>query len=153
MPQQYRGLKIISTIRDHLKVAIKSLNPITDESLILVACCSRATFYKYVTKDSEIEREIKTARIKQRKYANSKNQPPEKDQEQIIADLRAGWEQDKEGNRSLLAFHAQVISNLLEKGVPPSVIQEAEGRAMTKPNRSVSHAGSGRGKKNRGRWS
>lgn len=147
MPQPYRGLKIVSSIRDHLKVAIKGLNPITDESLMLVACCSRATFYKYVTHGSEVEREIERARVKQQKYANSKKQPPRKDHEQIIADLRAGQEQQKEGNRSLLAFHAQVISNLVEMGVPPSVIQEAESRAMTKPNRSMSHAGRGRRKK------
>jgi hypothetical protein len=47
MPQRYRGLEIISSIRDHLKIATKSIDLITDESLMLAACCSRATFYKY----------------------------------------------------------------------------------------------------------
>jgi hypothetical protein len=106
-----------------------------------------------VTKGSEVEREIERARAEQQKYVNSQKQPSVKDYDQIIADLKIALNQEKEGNRSLLAFHAQVISNLLERGVSSSVIQDAESRAMSKPNRSFSHAGSGRGKKRRGRWS
>jgi hypothetical protein len=105
---------------------------------MFVSNCSRATFYKYVTKGSEIEREIEVARYSQRKYLESLRDDNRDDPQIIISALRLDLDAQKEANRQLLANTANFISNLIESGIPISIIQACQERAMSKPNRSIS---------------
>lgn len=146
MPYQNRGQEIITAIRAHLKIARKSSSPITDESLMAVAECSRKTFYKYVRKCSEIEREIEDARKEQGKNPGE-SEDRRRDSDQIIKELREEHDQAKEGNRELLGKYARLIANLKRKGVPDALLQWAQDTPLEKPDRTVSHAGHSRRKK------
>jgi hypothetical protein len=146
MPYPNREQEIITAIREHLKVARKGSNPITDESLMEVAECSRKTFYKYVKKGSEIEREIEDA---WREQGENPGKPEDgrRDSDQIIQVLRKERDQAREGNRELLRDYARLIANLKSKGVSDALIQWAQVTPMEKPDRNVSHAGRSRRKK------
>lgn len=146
MPYPNRGQEIIIAIREHLKVARKGSSPITDESLMAAAECSRKTFYKYVKKGSEIEREIGDARREQEK---NRGEPEDgrRNSDQLIKELREERDQVKQGNRELLGNYARLIANLKSKGVSDALIQWAQDTPMEKPDRNVSHAGHSRRKK------
>jgi predicted transcriptional regulator YheO len=144
MPQPNRGPEIIAAIREHLKSAETGAEPITDQSLMVVANCSRKTFYKYVTEDSEIENEIKRAYSRQREHAGSPNGKRQKESELIISQLREELDQTKKGNRNLLEHNAQVIANLKSKGVPDTILQWAQKNPMPRPDRRVTRAGRSR---------
>jgi hypothetical protein len=146
MPYRNRGQEIVTAIRKHLKVARRGSEPITDESLMAAAACSRRTFYKYVTKGSEIEREIEAARREQEKNAGGTGDE-RRDSEQIIRELREERDQAREVNRGLLGNYARLIANLKSKGVRDDLIQWAQDAAMEKPDRSVSHASRSRRKR------
>lgn len=142
MPRKRREDEILIAIREYLVGAVKRLEPITDERLMEAAKCARATFYKYVTKGSEIDLEIEVACTKQKKYVElvkGCGTPVGDDQ-----DLRKRLKEAKEGNRELLAFIARMTANLITFRVPNEVIQRAQQDAMQHPKRSVSHAGRGR---------
>jgi len=146
MPRKSRGEEIISAICEYLVGAVRGLEPITDERLMEVADCSRATFYKYVTKGSEIELKIERARIEQRKYAASEADP--EDEAEPEPNWREKFEAANAGNRELLALFVRMKANLtIRYGIPENVVQAALSDAMPHPNRSVSHAGKGRSRK------
>ena len=148
MPHPNRRLEILQAIRKHLKVARKGQQAITDESLMKVAKCSRTAFYRYVTKGSEIEQEIEYARTEQSKNPGVPvDGPRRRDGNRDSSGLRMELEQAKEGNRELLGKFAQLVDNLKLRGVKDDVIQWAINTPMTKPVRSVSHAGHSRRKK------
>lgn len=140
MPRKSRGPEIIEAIRTYLVDAVKRPETITDERLMEVADCGRATFYKYVTKGSEIEREIEAARREQEENV-------------VIADgdvdelkaLRKRLRVAEEGNRNLLAMIARMTDYFtLRYGIPIKVIQAAQSEPLPHPNRNFSHAGKGR---------
>lgn len=146
MPYPNRGQEIIAAIRRYLKIARKGSKPITDKSLMAVAECSRKSFYKYVKKGSEIEREIEDAR---REQGENPGEPEDghRDSDQIIKELREERDQLLEGNRDLLGDYARLIANLKSKGVSDALIQWAQNTPMEKPDRNVSHVGKSRRKK------
>ncbi|MCA1565743.1 MAG: hypothetical protein LC803_08925 [Acidobacteria bacterium] len=142
MPRKSRRPEIIESIRAYLPSAEKRLESITDERLMDVAGCGRATFYKYVSEGSEIELEINASRERQKKYVKSVERGDITGGDDIAMRKRLG--QAEEGNRNLLAFIARMTDNLRNYGVPSDVIQSAQQEAMTHPDRSYSHAGKGR---------
>lgn len=145
MPRKSREDEIIKAIREYLVGAVKGLESITDERLMKGAICARATYYKYVTKGSQIELEIEVARARQRKFVESVNggsDPLEND-----LDLRKRLEKVEKGNRELQAFISRMVANLITYGIPTKVIQRAQREAMLHPMRSYSHAGRGRRRK------
>jgi hypothetical protein len=145
MPRKSREGEIVKAIREYLVGAVNRFESITDERLMKVANCARATYYKYVIKDSEIDIEIAVARAKQRKYVESvkRGDVPVGDD----LDLRKRLKEAEEGNRQLLAFIASMTANLIMYNVPLKVIQRAQREAIPHPNRSYSHAGRGRRRK------
>jgi hypothetical protein len=145
MPQRRREEEIIRTIREHLRGAVRSFQAITDEQLMKSAGCARKTFYKYVTKGSQIEGEIQTARIKQKKYVES----VKRGSNSVGGDnLRKRLERAEEGNRELLAMITRTTANLIIRyGVSIETIQAAQQDALPHPNRSQSHAGKRRRRK------
>lgn len=149
MPQPNREPEIIAAIREHLKSAEKGSEPITHNSLMVVADCSRKTFYKYVTEDSQIKSEIKQARSRQREHAGSPNTKRQKESALIISQLREELEQAKKGNRNLLELKTQFIANLKFEGVSDEKLDRALNNAMSKPDRRVSRAGRSRGRARR----
>lgn len=146
MPYRNREQEIITAIRKHLKIARKGSEPITDESLMAAAACSRRTFYKYVTKGSEIESEIEAARREQEKNAGGPRDG-RRDSDQIIRELREERDQAREANRELLGNYARLVANLKRRGVRDEWIQQAQDEAIEKPDRRVSHAGHSRRKR------
>jgi len=148
MPQRNREQEIITAIREHLKVAKTGSERITDQSLMTVVNCKRATFYKYVKKGSKIRSEIKDAQIEQRKNPDAPERgTQQRDSKHVMAELRAELAQVKEANRGLLADYAQLIDNLKSKMVSDELIQWAQTTPIKKPDRSVSHAGRSRRRK------
>ncbi len=148
MPHPNRKLEILKAIRTHLRVARKGQKAITDVSLMKAAKCSRKTFYRYVTKGSEIEQEIEDARKEQSKNPGAPvDGSRRRDGNRDSAGLRIELEQAKEGNRELLGKFAQLVDNLKRRGVKDDVIQWAINTPMLKPVRSVSHAGRSRRRK------
>ncbi|HEY0100342.1 MAG TPA: hypothetical protein VGB76_15460 [Pyrinomonadaceae bacterium] len=142
MVRKSRGSEIIGAIRKYLIDAAKQPEPITDERLMEVADCARATFYKYVTEGSEIERDIKTARAEQQRYMELKD--TSEDEIRLEPSLRERLERAEAGTRELLALFARMTDNLLRLGIPVEIIQAAQREAMTHPKRNFSHAGKGR---------
>ncbi len=143
MPRKSRGPEIIAAIRTYLIDAVKRPEPITDERLMEVADCGRATFYKYVTKGSAIEFEIEAARREQKNYVVI----DEGDENELKA-LRKRLRVAEEGDRNLLALIARMTANLtLRYGIPIKVIQNAQREPVPHPDRSFSHAGKGRRRK------
>lgn len=143
MARKSRGPEIVEAIRTYLIDAVKRPEPITDERLIEVTDCGRTTFYKYVTKGSDIELEIEAARREQKKYLET----VEGDEEEL-KDLRKRLSVAEEGNRNLLALIARMTDNLtLKYGIPPKVVQAAQREPLSHPDRSFSHAGKGRRRK------
>ena len=145
MPRKNREEEIIQVIREYLVIAVKGLEPITDEHLMKVANCARATFYKYITKDSAIHIEIEVARAAQNKYIQLVKMGL--DTRKNDAELRKKLEEANATKRELLAFISRMTANLLQYGVPVAKIQAAQHDAMPHPNRGVSHAGRGRQRK------
>lgn len=143
MARKSRGPEIIKAIRTYLVDAVKRPEPITDERLMQVANCGRATFYKYVTKGSAIELEIEAARREQKKYWEMGE-----GQEDELKALRKRLGVAEEGNRNLLALMVRMEANLtLRYRVPMKIIQAAQREPMPHPDRSFSHAGRGRRRK------
>jgi hypothetical protein len=142
MPRRSREEKIIKAIRKYLVSAVKSENPITHERLMKVSKCARATFYRYVKKDSEIHLEIEAARAKQKKYLESVRRADNLPKDDI--NLRKRLEIAEEGGRELLAFIARMTANLYIYGVESEKIQRAQSDAMPHPNRSFPYVGRGR---------
>jgi hypothetical protein len=143
VPQKSRKEEIITAISDFLIDAVKGREPITDERLMEAADCARATFYKYVTKGSEIENKIEKARAEQERYLQSLTQR----NEGIIgadSDCHKRLIEAETGARELLAFVPRFIANLIRRNVKIQDIQAAQREAMPHPNRDVSHAGKGR---------
>lgn len=140
VPRRSREEEIKGAVRKYLTEAMKGLEPITDERLINVVGCARATYYKYVTKGSAIETEIEAARVKQKRYAEKAK--PRGDATDWS--LRKRLEESEEGNRELLAFIARMTANLIKYGVPARTVQAAQRDAMPHPDRSFSHIGKGR---------
>lgn len=145
MPRKSREEEIIKAIRKYLREAMNGLESITDGRLMKVANCARATFYKYVAKGSDIEREIEVARNRQKKYAESLRR--RKDPIGHDPGLGKRLEGAEAGNRELLAFISLMTANLIKYGVPVEVIQASQQDAMPHPDRSYSHAGKGRRRK------
>jgi hypothetical protein len=142
MPRKSRREEIEQVIREHLKDAVKGKLAITDESLMKVAQCSRRTFYKYVHPDSPINNEIEQARRLRKRLALSENTAGARgDHETTVKRLRDEVENAKNGARNLMASQAQFVSNLIDLGVPISIIERAQREAMAKPDRSVTRAG------------
>jgi hypothetical protein len=142
MPRKSRELEILASIREYLKHAVCGLAPITDDKLMEAANCARATFYRYVAKESQIEGEIETARRQQEKYAcGVLGEGQQKDTNHVITEERAKRENAEEGTRTLLGYHARLISNLMERGVSMEVLDRAQRAALSMPDRSFSHAG------------
>jgi hypothetical protein len=143
MARKSRGPEIIEAIRAYLIDAVKRPEPITDERLLRVADCGRTTFYKYVTKGSDIEGEIEAARREQKKYLEI----GEGDEDELKR-LRKRLREAEEGNRNLLARIARMTANLsLRYGIPVKVIQAAQSKPIPHPDRNFSHAGRGRRRK------
>jgi hypothetical protein len=141
MPRKRREEEIINAIRIYLEGAVSCLEPITDMRLMKAAGCARATYYKYVTKGSEIQLVIEAARIEQKKYAESVRLRGDTFGDQLTLHERLG--QAEEGDRELLAFITRMTANLIRYGVPIKYIQAAQREAMPHPGRSSSHAGKG----------
>jgi AcrR family transcriptional regulator len=142
VPREKREEEIIRALNKYLKGAVKGLEAITDKRLMKAAKCAPATFYKYVSKDSVIEREIEAARAKQKRYADAVKRRGAK--EGSSSNLRKRLIEAEEGARELLAFIARMTENLSRAGVPIEVIQRAQQEAMPHPNRNFTHAGRGR---------
>lgn len=143
MPRKSRGPEIIKAIRTYLPDAVKRPEPITDERLMKVAECGRATFYRYVTKGSEIELEIETARREQKN-----NVVIDDGDEDEVKAIRKRLRVAEEGDRNLLALIARMTANLnLRYGIPIKVIEAAQREPVPHPDRSFSHAGRGRRRK------
>lgn len=143
MARKSRGPEIIEAIRTYLVDAVKRPEPITDRRLMEVAECGRATFYRYVTKGSDIEREIEAARREQEENVVI----GVGDVDELKA-LRKRLSVAEEGDRNLLALIARMTANLtLRYGVPIKVIQDAQREPVPHPDRSFSHAGKGRRRK------
>lgn len=139
MPRKSRGPEIIEAIRTYLVDAVKRPEPITDERLMQVTDCGRATFYKYVTKGSAIELEIEAARREQEENVVI----GDGDVDELKA-LRKRLRVAEEGNRNLLALIARMTANLrLRYGVPIKDIQAAQRESLPHPDRRFSHAGKG----------
>jgi len=153
MPRKSRGLEIVAAIREYLPHAVEQPDPITDERLMAVAVCARATFYKHVTEDSAIRREINYAREHwQIRWRPQKGRTEgDKEKDVLLAQVRAESEMGKDANRQLIAHMAQFVSNLMERGVSVAAIQSAQQDAMSHPERRVSHSGLGRNKSQRRR--
>jgi hypothetical protein len=148
MPRQPRGEEIVEAIRQYLKGAAQDSEPITDGLLMGVAKCSRAPFYKYVTKDSQIRREIGDARAQQKKKSRAEGRgPAEPDHAAINTKLRGENEELKVALRGLEAYVARLISNLTERGVSATVLQAAQTDAMSKPDRRYPTRGRSRSRK------
>jgi hypothetical protein len=145
LAQKSRENEIIESIRKYLVGAVQCPEPITDERLMKAAKCGRTTFYKYVTKGSEIELEIQTARAEQQKYIESIT-GGDGDVERK-ASSRERLERAEAGARELLAFFARMTANLQRFGVSAKIIQAAQSEALPHPDRSFSHAGRGRRRK------
>jgi hypothetical protein len=143
MARKSRGTEIIGAIRTYLVDAVKRPEPITDQRLMEVAECGRATFYRYVTKGSEIEREIEAARRKQKQDVDAGEEDGEE-----LKKLRKRLREAEEGNRNLLALIVRMTANLnLKYRIPIKVIQAAQSEPLPHPDRSFSHAGKGRRRK------
>jgi hypothetical protein len=138
MPRKSRGPEIIEAIRTYLVGAVKRPEPITDERLMEVAECARATFYRYVTKDSDIEGEIETARREQEENVVVGDGDVEE-----LKDLRKRLSVAEEGARNLTAMIVRMTDNLTRRGIPLKVILAAQREALSHPNRNFSHAGKG----------
>lgn len=139
MPRKSRQEEIVKLIRAYLAGAVKRLEPITDGRVMEAARCARATFYKYVTKGSEVDLEIEAAREKQKKYAELMKRGDCSGLDEL--NMHKRLEEAENGNRELLAFIARMTANLMTCGVPSDVIQRAQREDMPHPNRSYSHAG------------
>lgn len=146
MPRKKREEEIVKAVREYLTHAEKGLQQITDDRLIKASNCARATFYKYVTEGSMIEREIETARRRQEAYAKALESSGAEVREETT---RKRLVEAEEGNRKLLALVATMTANLIRQGIPARVIQAAQSDAITHPTRSYSHAGKGRRKRRR----
>lgn len=147
MPRKSRCTEIEKAIREHLKEAVHSMTTITDESLMKIAECSRRTFYKYVTLGSQIQKEIEQARDSQKRHIQSESSvAAHEDPEIIVTRLREEAENAKNGARELIAVQVRFVSNLIDLGVPSSIIDRAQRDAMSKPDRSVTRAGYPRNK-------
>ena len=142
MPRKNREEEIVRAIHEHLTVAVQCLEAVTDRRLMEAAKCAPATFYKYVSRGSIIEREIEAARVKQKRYAEAIKRRGAKDESNLNS--RKRLINAEEGGRKLLAFIARMTGNLIRAGVPIEVIQKAQQEAMSHPSRSFSHAGRGR---------
>jgi hypothetical protein len=151
MPRAPREDEIVAAIREYLKEAVKGKERITDGRLMKAARCSRATFYRYVTPDSQIRREIGDAKRLQKKRPPSDGEEPEDDPWEIIRALRKEVEDLKEALRGEAAFTAKFVSNLSERGVWPDVLQAAQTDAMSHPDRRYPGGGRSRSRQNRGR--
>jgi len=152
MPRQPRGEEIVKAIRQFLKSSVQDSEPITDGILMDVAKCSRAPFYKYVTKGSQIRREIEEAKALQKETLHVKGHRPAKsDQAAINAELRVENEKLKGALREVEAYVARLISNLLERGVSATVLQSAQTNAMSKPDRRYPSRGRSRSRRKHGR--
>jgi hypothetical protein len=145
LARKSRESEIIGAIRKYLIGAVKRLEPITDERLMEAAKCGRATFYKYVTKDSEIERDIQKARTEQQQHIELGNNG--EDEVRLEPSIRERLERAEAGTRELLALFARMTANLIRLGVPIEIIQIAQREALPHPNRKFSHAGKGRRRK------
>jgi hypothetical protein len=140
MARKSRGPEIIEAIRTYLVDAAKRPEPITDERLMEVADCGRATFYKYVTKGSTIELEIEAARREQEENVVISDGGVDE-----LKSLRKRLRVAEEGNRNLLAMMARMTDNLtLRYLIPSKTVQAALREALPHPDRSFSHAGKGR---------
>jgi hypothetical protein len=149
MPRRNREAEILGAIRAHLKTAVAGAEQITDRSLMAAAKCSRATFYKYVTAGSEIQREIDAASVKQRKNV-ARSGRRRSEPERIIAQLRVELAEAQAGNRHLLGRIAQIAANLKVHGLSAVEVEKVLAAPMPQPDRSVSHAGrSRRGKRHK----
>lgn len=143
MPRKSRGPEIVEAIRTYLIDAVKRPEPITDERLMEVADCGRATFYKYVTKGSAIELEIEAARREQEENVVIVDGGVDE-----IKALRKRLSVAEEGNRNLLALIARMTDNLtLRYLIPRKIVQAAQRESLPHPNRTFSHAGKGRRRK------
>jgi hypothetical protein len=142
VPRKSREEEIITSVRKYLDVAVSSLEAITDERIMKAAKCSRATFYKYITKGSAIEHEIEVARGNQKRFAEAVKRGNNAGGQ--VADWRKRFEESERSKRELLGFNARVTANLIKYGVPIEKIQAAQQDAMPHPNRSFSHAGRAR---------
>lgn len=142
MARRSRKEEIIKAIREYLVGAVKSQDPITDKALMKVSSCARATFYKYVKKDSEIYLAIESARVEQEKYLESVSRADNLAEDDV--NLRKRLEVAEEGGRELLAFIARMTANLSTYGVSLELIQRAQRDAMPHPNRSFPYIGRGR---------
>lgn len=154
MPRKSRGVEIEGAIREYIRDAVYSDLPLTDEKLMEVAQCSRATFYKYVFDGSTIEREVEQARNRQKKNAGTnKGGSRLSDAEITIKQLREEAKNAKLGAKELAAVQVSFVANLIELGVPPAIVDKAQRDAMSKPDRRVSRAGYPRNRtaKRRGR--
>lgn len=145
MARRSRESEIIGAIRKYLVDAFKHPEPITDERLMEVAKCGRTTFYNYVTKNSEIERDIQKARAEQQRYIELEDKG--EDVIRLEPSVRDSLEQAEAGARELLALFARMTANLTRLGVPIEIIQKAQRESMPHPNRNFSHAGKGRRRK------
>lgn len=145
MPRKSRGPEIIEAIRTYLIDAVKRPEPITDERLMEVANCARATFYRYVSEGSEIEREIQAARAEQQRYIELEKK--REGEIRLEPNLCERVERAEAGTRELLSFVARMTENLLRLGVRAEIIQTAQRDAMPHPKRNFSHAGKGRRRK------
>jgi hypothetical protein len=145
LARKNRENEIIEAIRKYLIGAVERPEHITDERLMEAAECARATFYKYVTGGSEIERDIHTARAKQQRYIELKKEREEEIETE--PSLRERLDRAEAGTRELLALFTRMTENLLRLGVRVEIIQTAQREAMPHPKRNFSHAGKGRRRK------
>jgi hypothetical protein len=147
MPQRNRGAEIVIGIREQLNHAAAGSESITDTMLMKGVGCSRRTYYKYVTKGSDIRREIVKAQKLQKKIELEDEQiPGRKDLAEENTRLRKKLRETREACRDVLKSFAQFTSNLIDLGVSPKTLQIAMTRPMSKPDRSFSHAGQPRGR-------
>ena len=147
MPQRNRGAEIIIGIREQLNHAAASSESITDTMLMKGVGCSRRTYYKYVTKGSDIRQEIVKAQKRQQEIeSEDEHLPGRKDLAKENKRLRAKLRQTQEACKDVLKTFAQFTSNLIELGVSPRTLQIAMTRPMSKPDRSFSRAGQPRGR-------
>jgi hypothetical protein len=151
MPRPSRENEIVAAIREYLKEAVNGKERMTDGRLMKAAKCSRAPFYRYVTPDSQIRREIEGAKKLQKKGRGPDGEEPEDDPREIVKALRKEVEDLKGALREGEAFTVKFVSNLSDWGVPPAVLQAAQTDAMSHPDRRYPGGGRSRNRQNRRR--
>ena len=137
MSRQSQKSEVRRAVRDYLGLAVLKTpdeHPINIKKVAEDLSWSRTTIYKF-----GLDTEIKTAVIEQRKNARRSGKLIEKQVYQdIIGDLRRELERERLVVKSLQAEIMLIEANSSRLGIDPEELRVS----ITKPDRSVSRAGS-----------